>query len=287
MQIKPAIALSCVALVAGCGGGGGGGGAGFATPQPFTNASSVPANGTVRAEGPTVAVQVNGSDVAQVGAPSLERGVADITTQNNDVVAVTLNSGARSTAFDTRRGDTVDVGSVGATFTDSANTRTASLLDPQAVGLEYQTFGVWVEEQTRTSGYAAAGSFGAPTPAGTMPAAGTSATYNGASLGLALTSTGGNLTTSDVQVTTDFSTATIRSTGTILDDGRIAPTLDFQGTGSVNGTGFSAPVTGIASTGFSGTANGQFYGPNAEEVGGSFGGTRGNTTYIGSFGAAR
>ena len=60
--------------------------------------------------------------------------------------------------------------------------------------------------------------------------------------------------------------------------------LDFNGGGPVSGTGFSASVS--AST-TSGTANGQFYGPTAQEVGGTFGLTGGATTYIGSFGARK
>jgi len=68
---------------------------------------------------------------------------------------------------------------------------------------------------------------------------------------------------------------------------RAAPELDFSGTGNVSGNTFTADVSGSgAGAGINGTANGVFYGPDAEEVGGTFStqGT-GGVSYIGAYGA--
>lgn len=147
-----------------------------------------------------------------------------------------------------------------------------AFVDPAIAGFEHQTFGVWVERDypTRLLGVA---SFGNRTAAGSLPAG--TAPYNGGSLGFAAEFDGDwYVTVSDIRITTDFATASISSAGTEIVRASTmsaftAPGLDFTGSGPVSGTGFSAPVTG--GLGLSGDATGQFYGPGAEEVGGTFG----------------
>ena len=61
----------------------------------------------------------------------------------------------------------------------------------------------------------------------------------------------------------------------------LAPGLDYSGEGSVSGSSFAANISGPAT---SGTANGVFYGPNANEVGGTFSATGAGISHVGSFG---
>ena len=61
--------------------------------------------------------------------------------------------------------------------------------------------------------------------------------------------------------------------------------LDFTGSGPVSGSVFKASVDANFSVPVSGSADGQFYGPSAQEVGGTFGLDGSDLTYIGSFGA--
>ena len=64
------------------------------------------------------------------------------------------------------------------------------------------------------------------------------------------------------------------------------PEWNFTGTGNVTGAGFEATINGMEIT--NGKAYGHFFGPNAEEVGGTFGAElMGNGFYVGSFGAAQ
>ena len=61
--------------------------------------------------------------------------------------------------------------------------------------------------------------------------------------------------------------------------------LDFESTSSsVNGATFS---TVIAGTNVSGKAKGTFYGPTAQEIGGTFSSSAGGVEYIGAFGGDR
>jgi hypothetical protein len=67
------------------------------------------------------------------------------------------------------------------------------------------------------------------------------------------------------------------STGAVV----VAKELDFNGTGSVNGATFSAPISGTV---VNGNAKGTFYGPTAQEIGGTFSSSAGGVEYNGAFG---
>jgi hypothetical protein len=117
-----------------------------------------------------------------------------------------------------------------------------------------------------------------------------SATYSGRSVGIVSADEGsvlprGWLTSSDVTVTTDFANISVQSSNTIRENGEntsgtAASELDFLTSGTVSGVGYTASGDGMQ-------INGAFYGPNAEETGGTFGGTRNGQNYGGVFGGAR
>ena len=222
-----------------------------------------------------------------------------LTSANNNIVGAEFESTGSSVSLDRPDPDGSrrrlgNVALVGVTTADEIDD--ALIIDREAANqrFKYQTFGVWLmgaEPGRAGSGSFGAGVYGEPTSTNNVPSSGT-ATYSGASIG------GGwdddetyYATTSEISVTTDFRTATITSSNThrqnLANDVIAAvPELNFSGTGNVTGAGFNADINGMEIT--NGKAYGHFYGPNAEEVGGTFGAElMGNGFYVGSFGAAQ
>lgn len=212
-----------------------------------------------------------------------------LTTSGGNIIAVSGNAGGSVVNLDSRTGDNLSQGTATVTLNSPGLNSGATIVDPTRSRFEYQTFGAWLQNRNQPSGTAAAGSYGSVTPTADMPS-GRTANYQGASTGIARRADGTQYqTTSLVSVTTDFSTATISSTDTFADslllggsDG-LAPELDFSGSGNVSNSGFTANISG---SGTSGQAYGVFYGPDAEEVGGTFQTSGpGGVSYIGAFGA--
>jgi hypothetical protein len=96
----------------------------------------------------------------------------------------------------------------------------------------------------------------------------------------------------DVQVDADFLANDLDfqsfNTEIALDFQTYTPTSNLDLTGTL-GYGGSSEFGGtvITSGGLVGEADGSFYGPNAEELGGNFLLRNGLETYVGSFGAVR
>ena len=197
------------------------------------------------------------------------------------------------------------------------------IADPQMFGWSYQSFGVW-EELTSASGererYAVVSqTFGAISPPAGVPMRG-QATYDGVAAGrfLADANVGSfagesrvseREVISNVEANVDFGARNIQfmTTGTMVvdvGDTRLVaePSLDMTGTleYEAGSNQFMGSVT--TTGGFTGTANGLFYGPAAQEIGGTFitqgtlpppesgvpvGIGDSNVRYIGAFGAAR
>lgn len=289
--------LVSVLLVAGCGGGGGGGdgsngGGDGSNATAFSGFSNVPANGVTRIEGQAVTtayvVDPVTGDIEVVSVTGPSESTALWTTERGDTVALRVSAPGSGLSVDTRNGDTVDFDPVGVFYATADGRDFGVVVNEASAGFEYQTFGTWVTGYGTRSGTAGSGSYGLRTTSAQMPS-GTTATYQGASLGQARLADGQPyITTSDVTVSTNFATATISSTNTQAVNlntaaSRSASELDFSGRGAISGSGFTAPVSG---SGVSGTANGQFYGPTASEVGGTFQTSGpGGVEYGGAFGA--
>lgn len=148
----------------------------------------------------------------------------------------------------------------------------AIVANPYALGWNYQTFGAWNEQRADGTSAVVAGSFGNPTPASAVPSAGT-ATFTGKMAGFHVSSAGAqSVVASELTVNADFSTRSLglATSGTRL-GGVAAPHLDLRGTLTyASGTSaFSGTVTSAGGT-LSGASRGQFYGPAAQELGGSF-----------------
>ncbi|WP_170787421.1 transferrin-binding protein-like solute binding protein [Ruegeria lacuscaerulensis] len=262
-----------------------------ATVKPFNGFSNIPDNGTTDIDGQAVTANYvadpTTGEVVITNPSGPSQSTTRVVTRNGTPVALTASAPGSSVSFDTRNGDTrIDApfvtGYVTADGQDSA-----TFINPGQAGYEYQTYGAWVTGAGTGAGTVGAGSYGLKTEATDVPV-GVSATYQGVGLGVARRADGQPYqTVSTVTVSTDFNTASIDSANTAAVNLNTAatssaPELDFSGSGTVSGSGFTATVTG---TGTSGSAQGQFYGPSANEVGGTYSTSGpGGVWHMGAFG---
>ncbi len=272
-----------------CGGGGGGGGS---PATPFTSISDLPETGTVEAQGiattATIRLNPNTGDFAMSNISGTEASTLRLRRENGEVVGLVLTAPESSAAIDVRDGGDITRSGAVVFFDSDARLEDAILVLETGQAFEHQTLGVWLSSPELNIGTIGAGAYGAQTPAAGIPRNQT-ATYAGESLGRAVDADGLlYLTTSGIEIRTDFQTTSLSSTGTIgFEDGSGAlndlPEFDFSGGGPVTGSGFTAVVSGPATLG---VADGRFHGPNAEEVGGTYSLTGANgVSHIGAFGA--
>lgn len=205
-----------------------------------------------------------------------------------------------SVAFDVGAGDSIIDG---AGFTPAASDflvaatssgdEFAAFADPGAQGFEHQTFGMWANGINAGTGVFGAGSVGSVTPASGIPASGV-ATYVGSATGAYVDATGTDFFTfADFDAQADFglantlTVATSNTTAVNVTTSAVSsmPSLNFSGAGGASQP-FSIAISNVGPT-LAGTLDGQFYGPNAEELGGTFLMTGSAGDYIGSVGAVR
>jgi hypothetical protein len=170
----------------------------------------------------------------------------------------------------------------------------SNALDP-SVGWEYQTYGVWATGLGQGAGTYGAISVGVPTAGSSIPLIG-DATFTGSTVGgyvdpagtYFLTSGSVSVDADFVNRSLDFSSASTQTINPSSFATSPAPNLNMTGTLTyAPGTNsFGGGVTTVG--GLTGTSTGQFYGPNAEELGGVFFLTGdGVEMYDGSYGAKR
>ena len=275
-MVRVATALTGVSLIAGCLGGGGSGGDGPVTGT--FNGTSNSANFTV------------GSGGVSLGAPggAASASVTLLPDDGDEVTRVEISGGGFDLVFDETNGDTfeaIQISGVPGTLIESADgNQLLFALDTDFY--EFQTFGVWLDGVEQTSGTVGVGSFGEASPSGATAGIG-NATYSGLATGGAVVGGEPRLVASTVTIETDFSTINFAtsSTNTFALDAlglQIAtPQFDVSGSGTVSGTGFSGTITG------GGGFDGLFYGPSAQEAGGTYNVQAGGDSMIGAFGAAR
>lgn len=202
------------------------------------------------------------------------------------------SSGATSATLATLGQPGIDVRQQSPTLTSSD---TGVNANPYVLGWEYQSFGVW-NSQAGPSGYIRASSFGAPTPGSALPTSG-SATFSGKVAGIYISPQGQSaMAAGDLSVNANFSTRTLAfsSSGTAITlDARTAtaaPHLNLKGTLSYapNTNSFSGALA-TAGGSLTGSSQGKFYGPAAQELGGAFTVKSSTTveTFTGAYGAKR
>jgi hypothetical protein len=311
MYRKLALGLVLPIVLAACGGGGsGGGGAGSsATMAPFVKFSSIAVPGSVR---------INGS--SQEATYTFDTGTERVTSIS---AATPFASGATYDAtynasggfptkavFDSAAGTNITIdtalGDIFGYLTAFPNVLVGLTADEEnyvltsrvaAYGWDYQAFGVW---NTGTgSGTIGAVTIGAETAGAAIPLSGTGS-FVGVSGGWYADSSGiPYFTSSNMTASANFGARSIAfatSNTAISTDLRSATAnsnLNMSGTliYSAGGNQFTGPVStvggGPGNAVMSGTATGKFYGPAAQEIGGTFSLSNGSPAYLGAFGGKR
>jgi hypothetical protein len=218
---------------------------------------------------------------------------------NQEPTRIAIATSQSSVSWDENQGDDIEnLGAIGLPGLDAAvsndQTKVGLNANPFFLGYNYQTFGVWVTGVGTGSGRFGTLSVGNITPGATMPFVGT-ARYLG-ELGGAYVAPDGTdfLAAANVQIDADFLARALdfQSSNTVLTRDLLTSTpasfLNLNGTLICCG-GFSTFVGPVStqSGSLNGEASGSFYGPNAEELGGSFHLRNGLETYVGSFGAVQ
>jgi hypothetical protein len=149
----------------------------------------------------------------------------------------------------------------------------AILANPMNLGWEYQSFGVW---ETASPGGKTFGAMSVGNSAGTaIPTTG-NPTFTGYAAGTYVNTAGtGSTVLADLTVDANFGTQTLvfstTNTRTSTDWGQFDPAPDLNLTGTLIYAPGTNSFTGtVSSAGLTGESTGQFYGPNAEELGGVF-----------------
>lgn len=285
--------LSCTVLIfTACAGGGGGGGssAGGVTVTPFTSWSALTPNSTVQANG--------GSTIASVstGVTQSIVGGSFVGTYDSSGLLSSFTLGASdgsSATFNKNSGSTYSYSGDTIIAVNNTNLNVAVLVDPIVGGWNYQSYGVWVNQSPAS---VAAISVGSPTTGISMPTS-SSATFTGGAGGIYYDGSSGdsfataaNMTANVNFVTRNVGFNTTNTNIVNLNSGtttlNVTP-LNLSGTLSyapgVNS--ISGAVT--SSGGLTGNAVGQFFGPNANEIGGTYFVNSGSSYMIGGFGGKR
>jgi len=307
-------ALGCCILLVGCGGGGGGGsggggGGGSIQTVPFTSWSDLRPNTEIVA--PAISTEVTYTEnlagtITSVGNFTSWGGIEFRETFGADgsVVKASLTTGDGDLlVFDASRGAVFTPIFGGfATYAQNANdTAYAIAIEPIPQGWNYQTFGVWSRDPVQGNpGRAGAISTGSFTSVNSIPSTGT-ATFTGVSSGVYVSPGGfeASLVVADMAMVVDFSSRSAGfSTGNTIisrDGGQSFNTftaLDLVGNLQVlSGQNLMSGTVSTSATSpvnLSGDIHGKFYGPNAQEVGGTFGlKGSGVENYVGGFGGKR
>lgn len=281
MQTTPGKRLSMLAvslLLSACGGGGGE----SATPLAWDGLGQEityvydPANKQVESIGTT---------------PTMGNYSTRLTFDGSVLTGVTLTTPTTTMSFASNEIFDVSPDIIGATNATS----NALLANHVALGWDYQTFGVWETGLDTTEG--TFGAFSVGVTAGTAIPTDGSATFTGKVAGSYVPSTpgAGYAVLADLTVTADFANRSLffHTTNTVTspDWETFTPTSGLNLLGTLNYAAGTNTFTGTvtAGNGLTGNSTGQFYGPNAEELGGVFflQDPTNSETYTGAYGASR
>lgn len=245
---------------------------------------------SVELAGTTLSINIEVDDatdrVLTIGASEEQIGELEMFRDADGFTAVAIVSGDDLIVFDSTDGASISSDGLLTTLASADGEIISLVANADRYGFEYQRFGTWIDGFGDTNANLGVGSFGVETTPSQRPTG--SATFNGASSGFSVRN--GDvlfLTTSDIAISTDFSSISIESSNTGAVDLRSgdvssAPDLDFVGTGNIVGSAFEFSISGPDLTG---RLDGSFFGPAAEEVGGTFEANGNNTFYVGAFGA--
>lgn len=300
LLITPLILVAC--------GGGGGDGYVAVTTTPFTNWSSIKPNTNFQFND---AASTQFSYTANPNTGIVSSITNDGITGSGGYVSLTYGGSSNLTAISlTSRqgqnvtvsayaGDSISTISAGPVASvvygiNKAKTTEVAGINGPSFGWDYQTYGVWVTGEGAGSGTAGAVSAGNVTAVTGIPATGTAVFYGNALGIFGMTGAPAYLTASAMSANTNFASRSIAfsTSGTVASSFNgggafSAPGLNMSGnlTYGAGVNQFSGAVT--ASNGMSGSAVGKFYGPNANEIGGTYNLSGGGAFMGGGFGGKR
>lgn len=297
LKILPFLAVP--ALLAGCGGGSGGpGGPGGQTGSTFLGFSQVKPGSTTNINGiGTEAVATLDADGATTSVSDFsgKKDVsADVTyDKNGDLTKVSLTTPSGQRTWDSSNSEEntdAPANLYVADRTDNSGGFFAAAR-PEENGFEYQTYGVWMDDNAdHTKTYGGAYSVGSATDDAKVDQSLASNPVFKGSAGGTIVNGDGHALTADVSLAVDSANKQVRfnTSNSKVDFSTAAPGFDMSGNLGYDAgkNGFSGDVA--TANGMTGTADGRFYGPGAEEAGGIFGlkGPDGETI-AGGFGAVK
>jgi len=273
----------------GSGGGGGGGGSsgGSIVTRSFTTWSEVEPNSEYTLTG---GISVEASESGDFEDVSRDSSLSFTNDSQRRVTDIEIKTPTSTVSFSRDAGDDIEHVNSLVVALDPDRDKFLVAIDPNELGWDYQTFGNWGQKLSSNNNNEIFGaiSAGVPTPGNDIPTKGT-ATYTGFSSGVYV-SDAYVQTFSEVSVDADFGArslafATSNTRELVSDNPRNELNLGGTLTYSSGVNSFSGAVN--TSSGLSGNADGQFYGPQAEELGGVFATEGGGSFYSGAFGAKR
>ena len=299
MKTKLILCGISVASLTACGGGGGG----SSTLSAFLNPYSDEFNGPNLVGRATLyqrnfSVSEGGGLVTSFSIGGSSTGTLTAGTNNfGDPSSLEVSSGSVSILANESVGtlggaQTID-GGVNAVIVNESTLGLAII--SQLGSADYSSFGYWVSYSDLTRANASGAFFhsGYETPSSQLPTTGQAA-YTGRSIGNYFAASEGYFVTESrmtlgadfaarsISVSSSQTTASSYGTGPSQD----ASSLNFTGAGAINSS--SGTFSGVAQmSGITGSFDGRFYGPQGQELGGSFGFSNVAGRYIGAFGAAR
>jgi hypothetical protein len=262
-----------VTLLSACAAGGGGE---TVREVTFTSFDAVQPNDTVVMTGTaqTASGTMTGSTINTVTlGPAAEDGTLRLTYDGSAKLSgINFSTPSASASFN-------DVTCEAGVCAADTATSTVVGIDAKTVGWNYQTFGVWLQQPSATTFQAGAMSAGAVTPASAVPTTGT-ANFSGAAGGFFVNPAGAAfVTTAEMNAAVNFSMRSIvfgtdNTRITNLDGSGLpssAANLNLSGNlGYGLGTNQFTGTINTQDISMSGSATGRFYGPAAQEMGGTY-----------------
>ena len=303
-----ALLISATAALTACGGGsgtsatlsgGGGDSASFTSWNAVQRSSGITVNG-ISQSGTYTYNTVTDLITSRTGDASISGASYSATYDSNgQATVVTVTPAGGSSISFTRGTDTFGAliinNNIDAVISRDG-TKYALAANPYDYEWNYQTFGVWTTGAGTGSGTYGAISVGAETAGSAIPTSG-SATFSGYTGGRYVNSAGNNwFTSSTMTAATNFSTRSISfsTTGTQVTSDLLAVSnnSNLNMTGTLTYAAATNQIAGSVTTvgGLTGSVNGRFYGPSAQEIGGTFSATSGSNAlegYAGAFGGKR
>lgn len=281
-------------LISACAGGSSSSSSGSASTNAFTSwSATISANTPVSFTGGSTSVMALDGSSVQTDSD----GTATLALGGNGIFSsISATTPTSSVSFSAANGDTLQSGfyQTSTIALNKSETTIGVFTNPTYYGFEYQTYGAWGSYGNATTS-ANAISVGSATPVTGLPATG-SYTFTGGASGYYTDSNKlAYVTNANMTATASFDSRTVNltTTGTYISGsptGSVVPAPNLNLAGTLAIASGSNQVSGTVSTvsGMSGNANGKFYGPNANEVGGTYAVSgSGLGSFVGGFGGKR